>query len=253
MTDNHWNAYKKAFNLAEKDVFPGERDVVDLFEKIYETDKKDLFPILANESALLIVDMQNDFVGLKAPLWCPEARRQIPKIRRLIRVCRNIGVPVIFTLNNHADDGSNVFFGLWPILRNSQILRKGSRGSEIVHELRPLPGERIIDSKHSYDAFAGTDLDLILRDLRRSTVIIAGTNTNFCSESTARSAFSLHYNVVFGSDVNSTFDALGQLATLRIIRAAFGRVMICDDIIKELKQSGSGKRSRAPRPRKRKP
>src|SRR5437016_6425406 len=100
MTDNHWNAYKKAFNLAEKDVFPGERGVVDLFEKIYETDKKDLFPILANESALLVVDMQKDFVAPNSPLWCPEARRQIPKIKDLIRACRANGVPVIFTQNN---------------------------------------------------------------------------------------------------------------------------------------------------------
>jgi nicotinamidase-related amidase len=250
MTDNHWDAYKKVFNLAEKDILPGERDVVDLFEKIYGTDKRNLFPILANESALLVVDMQNDFVAPQAPLWCPEARRQMPKIKTLIRVCRAIGVPVIFTQNNHADDSSNVFFGIWPILRNSEILRKGSKGSEIVHEIRPLPGERIIDAKHSYDAFAGTDMDYILRDLRRRTVIIAGTNTNFCSESTARSAFSLHYNVVFGSDINSTFDALGQLATLRIMRAAFGRVVTCNDIIKELKESVSGKRSSASRPRK---
>jgi nicotinamidase-related amidase len=250
MTDDHWNAYKKVFNLAEKDAFPGERDVVDLFEKIYETDKSDRFPILANESALLIVDMQNDFVAPNAPLWCPEARRQLPKIKRLISVCRTIRVPVIFTQNNHADGISNKFFGIWPDLRNSKILRKGSKGTEIVQEIRPLPRERIIDSKHSYDAFAGTDLDHILRDLRRRTVIIAGTNTNFCSESTARSAFSLHYDVVFGSDINSTFDALGQLATLRIMRAAFGRVMTCNDIIEELKESVSGKRSSSFRPSK---
>jgi len=242
-SNDYWDQYKKIFGITDRDVFRGEKDVVDLFERIYKRDKSGLFKVKAKESALLVVDMQNDFVAPGSPLWCPEALRQVPRIKKLMGVCRIVGVPIIFTQSNHGQDCSRIFFRMWPMLKSPRILRKGQQGVKIFHKLRPLNGERVIDSKHSYDAFCGTDLDYILRDLGVRTVIISGTNTNFCCESTARSAFFLHYNVVFGSDVNSTFDAVGQLATLRIMRAAFGRVMTCNEIIRELKESASGRGS----------
>ena len=91
--------------------------------------------------------------------------------------------------------------------------------------MKPLPGERIINIKHTYDSFAGTDLDYVLRSLGKKTVVIAGTLTNFCCESTARTAYFLNYNVVFGSDVCATDNAAAHEATIRTMRRGFARVM----------------------------
>src|SRR2546428_9182694 len=69
--------------------------------------------------------------------------------------------------------------------------------------------------KHKFDAFFETALDAILRCREADTVIITGTATNACCESTARSAFMRDYKVVFPSDLNATFDDAMHQATLK--------------------------------------
>ncbi len=63
------------------------------------------------------------------------------------------------------------------------------------------------------------------------TVIICGTLTNFCCESTARTAYFLNYHVVFGSDVNASDNALAHEATIRTMRRGFARVLDHETII----------------------
>jgi len=75
--------------------------------------------------------------------------------------------------------------------------------------------------KHKFDAFFETDLDAILRFHKVDTVIITGTATNACSESTARTAFMRDYKVVFPSDANATFDETMHQATLKNIDLLF--------------------------------
>src|SRR6185437_13315226 len=92
----------------------------------------------------------------------------------------------------------------------------------------PLPGEVII-TKHRYDAFYNTQLETIINNIRGmnevDTVIIIGTVTNICCESTARSAFMRDYKVAFISDANGGLDEMSHNATLSIIGKVFGRVM----------------------------
>jgi ureidoacrylate peracid hydrolase len=88
--------------------------------------------------------------------------------------------------------------------------------------------------KHKFDAFFETDLDAILRYHRVDTVIITGTATNACCESTARSAFMRDYKVVFPSDANATFDEAMHRATLVNIDLLFGRVLTTEELLAEL-------------------
>ena len=88
--------------------------------------------------------------------------------------------------------------------------------------------------KHKYDAFFETDMDAILRNSGVDTVIIAGTATNVCCESTARSAFFRDYNVAFPSDCNATFDDAMQEASLKTIDMFFGRVMPLEELLAEM-------------------
>jgi len=91
--------------------------------------------------------------------------------------------------------------------------------------------------KHKFDAFFETDLDAILRFHHVDTVIVTGTATNACCESTARSAFMRDYKVVFPSDANATFDPAMHQATLVNIDLLFGRVLTVDELLEELEQN----------------
>lgn len=205
-------------------VFSGEKEFIQFAERDYETDKHWTFEIKKEQCALIVVDLQEDFVNPNNPMCVPEATRQIPRVKRLIESCRELGVPVIYTAHNIAKDCCADFYEFWDPIANGAIA-EGQPGSDIYHEIYPQPGERVIRTKHAYDSFAGTDLDYVLRDQDIKTVIVCGTLTNFCCESTARTAYFLNYHVVFGSDVNASDNALAHEASIRTLRRGFARVM----------------------------
>jgi ureidoacrylate peracid hydrolase len=104
--------------------------------------------------------------------------------------------------------------------------------------LRPCAGEIVI-RKHRYDAFYNTRLESVLRNIRgpgvADTLIIIGTVTSICCESTARSAFMRDFKVVFVSDANGGLDQASHDATLGIIGKVFGRVMSTDEVLARIK------------------
>src|SRR3972149_7366878 len=116
------------------------------------------------ECALLVVDMQNVFVARWGKVWIPEALRQVPRIKKLIAACRELGVPVIYAAHTLRDDCKHTYYEFSPHLRGGTIA-EDSEQTKIYEELAPAEGERVIWSKHTYSAFAATDLDYILRDL----------------------------------------------------------------------------------------
>jgi ureidoacrylate peracid hydrolase len=190
-----------------------------------------------NRAALLVIDMQRDFVNAGAIMEVPMARARIPEMQRIIECCRADGVPVFFTrhvLSNRFDI-SPLETAYIPKLRSSGM-REGTPGAEVIPELAPRDGETVI-AKHRYDAFYNTPLDTALRNVRGpgvvDTVIIVGTVTNICCESTARSAFMRDYKVAFVSDANGGLDEASHDATLEIIGKVFGRVMSTDELLAE--------------------
>jgi nicotinamidase-related amidase len=168
--------------------------------------------------------MQEDFVNPRNSMCVPEAYRQVPRIKKLIEACRSLRVPVIYSAHNIASDCCADFYEFWEPIAAGAI-KEGTAGADIYREIYPAPSERVIRVKHAYDSFAGTDLDYVLRDRDVKTVIICGTLTNFCCESTARTAYFLNYHVVFGSDVNASDNALAHEATIRTMRRGFARVL----------------------------
>jgi nicotinamidase-related amidase len=211
-------------SLQAPGVFSGEKEFIEFAHRDYDTDRPWAFEIKPEECALIVVDMQEDFVNPGNPMCVPEAYRQVPRIRALIEGCRQQGIPVLYTEHSIASDCAADFYEYWPPIAAGAI-KEGEEATKVYHGLDPLPGERIISVKHTYDSFAGTDLDYVLRSLGKKTVIICGTLTNFCCESTARTAYFLNYHVVFGSDVNSSDNALAHEATVRTMRRGFARVM----------------------------
>ena len=191
--------------------------------------------------ALLVIDMQNGFVSEGGSLRVPEAGRRIPAIKKLIDKCRELGVPIIYTLQRSDAVLCPLEVSNWPD-PNADGLREGTWGTEVVPELTPLPGDMLL-WKRRFSAFFQTDLELILRNIRGSekpvdTVIICGTVTNICCESTARDAFFRDFKVVFGSDVTAAIFEDAHIASLRNMEI-FGRVLDCDTIITAL-EHGKG-------------
>lgn len=200
---------------------------------------KDFFTIDPAHTALIVIDMQNAFVDEGGVYQSAEAREMIPRLEKLINFARDHKQAVVWTQSDHRPPYSGIMLRKFPPIRDAEVLWKGDSSFELYpNMLQPLPDEyRVV--KHKYDAFFETDLDSILRNIGITTVIIAGTATNVCCESTARSAFFRDYNVVFPSDCNGTFDAAMQAATLTTIDMFFGRVLPLEELLTEMSEMTS--------------
>ncbi len=165
-------------------------------------------------TALVVVDMQNDFVKEGGSLLVPDAEGTIPSIRGLLDLARESGMKVVFTQDTHNEGDPE--WEIWP-----EHAREGSWGWEIVEELAPLAGETVI-RKVRYDAFYGTALDHLLRTWDVETLIICGTVANICVHYTAASAALRWYEVVIPRDATSALDPFDLEASLRQTSFLFG-------------------------------
>ncbi len=198
------------------------------------------------KTALIVIDMIDEFVKPGwCPFWVPDATRQVPKIRELIAAFHAAEWPVIYLAYEIGVKGLNFPTPerLMPINQplnayTDEIMQRVA----IYEDIAPQEQDLVI-LKHCYSGFRGTELDLVLRSLGVTTVVICGTMTNFCCGSTAREAFWHGYKVIFGSDVNSTDDQLAQEAELGTLRRGFARIMRADDIIAAVSSApGAGSR-----------
>ena len=158
-------------------------------------------------TALIVVDMQNDFVKEGGSLLVPDAEATIPKIKVLLDLARESGMKVVFTQDTHNEGDPE--WEIWP-----EHVREGSWGWEIVDELEPRENELVI-RKVRYDAFYGTHLDHFLRLWGVDTLVICGTVANICVHYTAASAALRWYNVVIPRDATSALDPFDLEASLR--------------------------------------
>jgi nicotinamidase-related amidase len=158
-------------------------------------------------SALIVVDMQNDFVGEKGSLHVPDAKDTVPTIRELLDRAREAGMRVAYSQDTH--DEGDPEWDIWP-----EHARRGTWGWRIVDELAPREGELVIQ-KVRYDAFYGTHLDHFLRLWDVDTVVVCGTVANICVHYTAASAALRWYDVVVPRDAVSALDPFDLEASLR--------------------------------------
>src|SRR5712691_8101584 len=114
-----------------------------------------------SKTALIIVDMENDFVAEGAPLRAKMAPVVVPALKRALAHARSAGMRVIFTTHAHRRDGCDmgVYGSVWPPIVERAGLVDGEQGIEIYDELKPFPNEVVI-KKRRYSAFYGTDLDI---------------------------------------------------------------------------------------------
>jgi len=159
-------------------------------------------------TALLIIDMQNDFVGLEAPLRVAGADGIIGPITALLNCFREKNLPVIHLLRVHRPGGADVEYFRRELFAKTPFAVAGTRGAAVIDPLTPLPGEYIL-SKTRMSGFFGTDLDLLLRSLGIEWIIVAGIQTPNCIRTTVFDAMAFGYETYLVSD--ATAAATGEI------------------------------------------
>ncbi|TAN27605.1 MAG: cysteine hydrolase [Actinomycetota bacterium] len=159
------------------------------------------------KTAMIVVDMENDFVVNGAPMQSKQALAMADRLAETLTFCRSVGLRIVYTAHVHRQDGCDMglYDDLYPPIEQRSALVDGTPGVEIYPVLAPAPGEHVI-KKHRYSAFFATDLDLILREWGIDSVVISGTTTENCCHATARDAMFRNYKVAFLSDGTGTFD-----------------------------------------------
>lgn len=168
------------------------------------------------KEALLIIDMLNDFVLEGAPLEVPDTRKVIPNIKREIEKVRAEGRPVIYICDAHEiDDKEFSKFG-WPT-----HAVKGTRGAEVVDELKPEEGDIVIE-KTTYSGFYNTKLDETLKNLGVDSLRLTGCVTHICIMFTASDAVLRGYKVTVIEDGVAGLEEEDHEAALRIMKNVMG-------------------------------
>ena len=144
------------------------------------------------DSALLVIDMLNDFIEDTGTLLVPGAKRIVPRIEQVLADARRQDIPVIYITDSHRLDDHE--FRFWPAHAVSDTW-----GGEIIKELEPMEGDYIIP-KRRYSAFFGTDLDTYLRELGINKLYLTGVLSNICVYATAMDASMRNYRVAVLKD-----------------------------------------------------
>lgn len=194
-------------------------------------------------TALVTIDMQNTFVAPGAPAEVPAARGIVANINRLAEALRQRRGHVIWVIhaNQRVGNGSD-----WPgffenfvadDVRTQTIdsLVSDGEGQRLWHELNVKPGDiHVIKNRYSALIPGASPLERILRGIGVRTLLIAGTKTNVCCESTARDAMMLDFEVVMVSDCLAALSDEEHRATLETVIQQFGDVLSTDETIARL-------------------
>lgn len=201
----------------------------------------------ARNAALLVVDMQNDFLDPRG--YFADQGMDVSPLRKTIAPIRSLrealppAVKVVFTTQVYEPDGSD---DLWRVhrirparlvrCREGGPVRRGTWGAQIVPELTTPSPERVIE-KRRFDGFYQTDLELALRCWGVKTLILAGVVTDVCIETTLRSAYVRDFDVVLVRDCTAAWGAEDAARTMATVESHFGLVMTSGDVLDALRHS----------------
>ena len=204
-----------------------------------------MFELSIPKTALVIVDMQNDFVREGGGMTVKDAKATIEPTKRLIEFARKNQMPVIFTKfligpchtflwdwSPQAESEHNCLRGLEKYYPD---IDKTVQCSDVIDEFKPLMPEDYIIEKYGYSSFRNTNLIDVLISEGRDTIIVTGTVTQICVGDTVHDAFHYAIKTVVASDCVSSFSELQQKASLENFALKYGVVKTSTEIIREFK------------------
>jgi ureidoacrylate peracid hydrolase len=198
-----------------------------------------------SRTALIVVDMQNGFmlpgVAFAEIKTAPEI---VPNINRLASAVREAGGTVVWIVTTYTKDADtewSTYYGLSTPThgaKRSAALTKGHKGHEIWASLEVQPDDPIVEKKR-FSAFiqGSSELDKVLSERGIDTLLITGTVTGVCCESTARDAMMLNYRVVMVTDGNAAYSDDEHNAALTAFYASFGDIMPTDMLVRSLERN----------------
>ncbi len=201
-----------------------------------------------SRTALIVVDMQNAFVKEGAGhAYVEEAASTCPNINRVAEALRAAGGTVVWILNTVTNESLESWSHFHRELstpagfkRRTESMSEGAHGHELYETLLPEDGDLTV-RKSRYSAFiqGSSDLDQVLRSRGIDTVLIAGTATNVCCESTARDAMMLNYRTLMVSDACSASTDEQHAATLYSFIINFGDVQTADQVVSRIQAANA--------------
>jgi ureidoacrylate peracid hydrolase len=187
-------------------------------------------------AALLVVDVQNDFVSPQGSAGkrgddVSASLAMVPNLIRLIDAGRRVGLTIVYVKTTHSEWTDTPSW----MYRSSQksglsTCREGTWGAEFYQGISPSSSERVV-IKHRYSAFINTDLNTVLKARGIQSVLVCGVATNVCVETTTRDAYMFDYYVTLIDDCSAAYEAKLHLATLENVRRHFGLVASSDEIV----------------------
>jgi ureidoacrylate peracid hydrolase len=190
-------------------------------------------------TALVVVDMQNAFMlpGVAHAL-CLEAQEIVPNINRLAQVVRETGGAVVWIQTAYTDETKTSWSVYYDISKPEQnkkraeALARGSKGYQLWETLDARPDDLYVE-KNRFSAFIGGSSNLadVLRAKNIDTILVTGTVTGVCCESTARDAMMCNFKTVMVSDGNAAATDEDHNASLAAFYLTFGDVMSTDMLI----------------------
>jgi ureidoacrylate peracid hydrolase len=196
-------------------------------------------------TALVVVDMQNAFMlpGVAHAL-CPMAEKIVPNINRLAQAVRMTGGTVIWIKTTFKDDALKNWSTYFEMVKPEQGARRvaaltaGSKGHELWSALDVRADDLIVE-KNRFSAFiqGSSNLAEVLRERGLDTVLITGTVTNVCCESTARDAMMLNFKTIMVTDGNAAVTDEDHNASLCAFYLTFGDVMPTDMLVTYLERN----------------
>ena len=203
-----------------------------------------------SRSALIIVDMQNDFLHpdgsfaqlaqehLEAMIDMPFLVGTIPYAKRLVTAFRGAGKPVVYVAHVLKADYSDAAFPFWrlgmePATGNRTHCVEGTWGAQVIDELQPKEGEPVVVKK-GFGGFANTPLDTILRNMGITTCVVAGVTTCVCVSNTVRGGVEYNYRMILVSDAVAEVSRETHNSELKTMSRIFADVKTTDEVLELL-------------------
>ena len=196
------------------------------------------------ETAFVIIDMQNTFVEPGAPAEVPVSRDICAAINRLNAELRGLGVKIVWITSANTGDGKrsdwdcfyNNFVAAEVRERTIASMVPGAEGTRIWHELEVADGDlHVVKNRYSALLPGTSQLERVLRGYGIKNVLIGGTKTNVCCESTGRDAMMLDFNVVMVTDCLAALSDEEHRASLETFIQQFGDVLSGDEVLAVLR------------------
>jgi nicotinamidase-related amidase len=155
-------------------------------------------------TALVMVDMQWDFLQPSSPLFVAQGPDVLTNVAEALQAARAAGMPVVHVVRRHRSTGIDVDMCRRELFeRTGGFLLAGTPGAEEPGALRPLDSEVVV-AKTRWSGFFATDLDLVLRRMETGHIVLVVLQTPNCIRATAVDALSLDYAVSVLSDATGS-------------------------------------------------